>query len=51
MLGGIRAEEAGVLRWSAVDLEAGTGAVDRSVRRTGKGPLFESKGRHDGGRS
>jgi integrase len=36
MLGGIRTEEARALRWSEVDLEAGTVAVYRSVRRTGK---------------
>src|ERR1022692_761131 len=35
MLGGIRTEEARALRWSQVDLEAGTVAVYRSVRRTG----------------
>ena len=35
MLGGIRTEEARALRWSEVDLEAGTVAVCRSVRRTG----------------
>jgi len=34
MLGGIRTEEARALRWSEVDLEAGTVAVYRSVRRT-----------------
>jgi integrase len=33
MLGGIRTEEARALRWSEVDLEAGTVAVYRSVRR------------------
>jgi hypothetical protein len=49
MLGGIRAEEAGAPRWSEVDLETGT--AGRSLRRTGKGPLFESKGKHNGGRS
>ena len=36
MLGGIRTEEARALRWSEVDLEAGTVAVYRSVRRTGE---------------
>jgi integrase len=35
MLGGIRTKEARALRWSEVDLEAGTVAVYRSVRRTG----------------
>jgi integrase len=35
MLGGIRTEEARALRWSEADLEAGTVAVCRSVRRTG----------------
>jgi len=34
MLGGIRTEEARALRWSEVDLEVGTVAVYRSVRRT-----------------
>ena len=34
MLGGIRTEEARALRWSEVDLEAGTVAVYRSARRT-----------------
>jgi integrase len=36
MLGGIRTEEARALRWSEVDLEAGSVAVYRSVRRTGQ---------------
>ena len=36
MLGGIRTEEARALRWSEVDLEAGTVTVYRSVRRTGE---------------
>src|SRR5579859_4822927 len=36
MLGGIRTEEARALRWSEVDLEAGTVAVYRSVRGTGE---------------
>ena len=36
MLCGIRTEEARALRWSEVDLEAGTVAVYRSVRRTGE---------------
>jgi hypothetical protein len=36
MLGGIRTEEARALRWSEVDLEVGTVAVYRSVRRTGE---------------
>ena len=36
MLGGIRTEEARALRWSEVDLEAGTAAVYRPVRRTGE---------------
>jgi hypothetical protein len=35
MLGGIRTEEARALRWSEVDLEAGTVAVYRSVRHRG----------------
>jgi integrase len=71
MLGGIRTEEARALRWSEVDLEAGTVAVYRSVRRTrttevvyrhqlrpvtrtaaiALGPLFESRGKTDGGQS
>jgi len=34
MLGGIRTEEARALRWSEVDLEAGTVAIYLSVRRT-----------------
>jgi integrase len=36
MLGGVRTGEARALRWSGVDLEAGTGAVYRSVRRAGE---------------
>src|SRR5437763_17173358 len=36
MLGGIRTEEARALRWPEVDLEGGTVAVYRSVRRTGE---------------
>ena len=36
MLGGIRTEEARALRWSEEDLDAGTVAVYRSVRRTGR---------------
>ena len=68
MLGGIRTEETRALRWSEVDLEAGTVAVCRSVRRTevvhrhqlrpvtrtaaiALGPLFESRGKTDGGQS
>ena len=35
MLGGIRTEEARALRWSEVDLEAGTVAVYRSVKTNG----------------
>ena len=36
MLGGIRTEEARALRWSEVDLEGGTVAAYRSVRRSGE---------------
>ena len=43
MLGGIRAEEARALRWSEVDLEAGTVAVYRSVRRTGETKTEKSR--------
>src|SRR5580700_213703 len=43
MLGGIRTEEARALRWSEVDLEAGTVAVYRSVRRTGKTKTEKSR--------
>ena len=44
MLGGIRTEEARALRWSEVDLEAGTVAVYRSVRRTGETKTEKSRG-------
>jgi integrase len=43
MLGGIRTEEARALRWSEVDLEAGTVAVYRSVRRTGETKIEKSR--------
>jgi integrase len=43
MLGGIRTEEARALRWSEVDLEAGTGAVYRSVRRTAETKIEKSR--------
>ncbi len=43
MLGGIRTEEARALRWSEVDLEAGTAAVYRSVRRTGETKAEKSR--------
>jgi integrase len=43
MLGGIRTEEARALRWSEVDLEAGTVAVYRSVRRTGETTTEKSR--------
>jgi integrase len=43
MLGGIRTEEARALRWSEVDLEAGTVAVCRSVRRTGEAKTEKSR--------
>ena len=43
MLGGIRTEEARALRWSEVDLEAGTVAVYRSVRRTGEPKTEKSR--------
>ena len=43
MLGGIRTEEARALRWSEVDLEAGTVAVYRSVRRTGETKTEKSR--------
>jgi integrase len=43
MLGGIRTEEARALRWSEVDLEAGTVAVYRSVRRTGETKTEQSR--------
>jgi len=35
MLSGIRTEDARAPRWREVDPDAGTVAVDRSVRRTG----------------
>jgi integrase len=43
MLGGIRTEEARVLRWPEVDLEVGAVAVDRSVRRTGETKTEKSR--------
>ena len=43
MLGGIRTEEACALRWSEVDLVAGTVAVYRSVRRTGETKTEKSR--------
>ena len=43
MLGGIRTEEARALRWSEVDLEAGTVAVYRPVRRTGETKTEKSR--------
>jgi integrase len=43
MFGGIRTEEARALRWSEVDLEAGTVAVYRSVRRTGETKTEKSR--------
>ena len=43
MLGGIRTEEARALRWSEVDLEAGTVAVYRSVRGTGETKIEKSR--------
>jgi integrase len=43
MLGGIRTEEARALRWSEVDLEAGTVAVYRSVRRIGETKTEKSR--------
>ncbi len=43
MLGGIRTEEARALHWSEVDLEAGTVAVYRSVRRTGETKTEKSR--------
>ena len=43
MLGGIRTEEARALRWSEADLEAGTAAVHRSVRRTGETKTEKSR--------
>jgi integrase len=43
MLGGIRTEEARALRWSEVDLEAGTVAVYRSVRRGGETKTEKSR--------
>ena len=44
MLGGIRTEEARALRWSEVDLEAGTVAIcTRSVRRTGETKTEKSR--------
>jgi integrase len=43
MLGGIRTEEARALRWSQVDLEAGTVAIYRSVRPTGETKTEKSR--------
>src|SRR6266699_1622700 len=43
MLGGIRTEEARALRWSQVDLEVGTVAIYRSVRRTGETKTEKSR--------
>jgi integrase len=43
MLGGIRTGQARVLRWSEVDLEAGTVAVCRSVRRTAERKTEKSR--------
>ena len=43
MLSGIRTEEARALRWSEVDLELGTVAVYRSVRRTGEIRIEKSR--------
>ena len=43
MLGGIRTEEARALRWSEVDLEAGTVAVYRSVRRAAETKTEKSR--------
>ena len=43
MLGGIRTEEVRALRWSEVDLEAGTVAVYRLVRRTGETKTEKSR--------
>jgi integrase len=43
MLGGIRTEEARALRWSEVDLEVGTVAVYRSVRRGGETKTEKSR--------
>jgi integrase len=58
MLGGIRTEEARALRWSEVDLGAGTVAVYRHqlrpVTRTAAvalGSLFGSRGKTNGGQS
>ena len=49
MLGGIRTEEARALRWSEVDLEAGTVATRTAA--IALGPLFESGAKTDGGQS
>lgn len=43
MLGDIRTEEARALRWSEVDLDAGTVAVYRPVRRTGETKTEKSR--------
>ena len=43
ILGGIRTEEARALRWPEVDLEVGTAAVYRSVRRTGETKTEKSR--------
>ncbi len=49
MLSGIRTEEARALRWSEVDLEAGTVATRTAA--IALGPLFESGAKTDGGQS
>jgi len=43
LLGGLRTEEARALRWSDVDLEAGTVTVVRSVRLSGETKTKESR--------
>ena len=43
LLGGLRTEEARALRWSNVDLEAGTVTVVRSVRLSGETKTKESR--------
>jgi integrase len=49
MLSGIRTEEARALRWSEVDLEAGTVATRTAAIALGL--LFESGAKTDGGQS
>ena len=49
MLSGIRTEEARALRWSEVDLKAGTVATRTAA--IALGPLFESGAKTDGGQS